>query len=247
MKLKRVFGWMFVVGGLFTFQVAVARGGPENLQVDQVTGEVTAQKTTTGGWTPLQPFSRIGTGGELRTGLDGSLYATVMPGARLHLAAGSDLKIRGMVDKTQPDGTVMHCLDLGLLQGKITFSLSPATAGHFCYQVHTLGGRVAGVDPSLCVICLHGDGAHLYVAKGYVIMYPKGGPYSIGGIKLVAKAAIGVLGNQGTLDVIPMNRIAPSTANCLLSGAAPAVANQLETAQPNPANTPTNPPVSETE
>lgn len=184
--------------------------------------------------------------GFLRTGTDGTLYGSTGRGSNFRIGPGSEVEIDGEIKGIMPCG-VQNPLEVTLEQGKMTFSTLPGANG---YEIHIPGGRIC-MSTSLCVLCMHGDAAHVYVARGSATLFPLQGNYHVTGLRMMARPTIAVMSKDGVLEVQALTSAAPGAVSCLLSGASPEIAQALQesvpTPIPNPTNLPVNPPVSETQ
>jgi hypothetical protein len=216
----------------------------DDIRVEEVTG----QAWYGAGDAPrhlLQAGNEIGLG-TLSTANDGLVYASPVPGSEFRLAGDSKLRIESDGWQTGPAGEKQRNFVVDLSEGKITTSSRSDAAGDCVYQIRLAGGRIS-VGSGLCVICVHGDGCHLYVARGSITLYPLHGPLQQKGVRIDAKASIGVLSNSGEVSFQAMNQTASGTSNCLMSGVTPEIVRRFEVGSPNPANLEGNPPVSATE
>jgi hypothetical protein len=212
------------------------------IHVDTVNGEVLYGAPGNPATIPVKPHTDIQVG-RMQTSLDGSLYASPGPGSKFHLDHDTavDFTSNGLAAKT--GGGQERDVVLAISQGRMT-AAGVAGSGH--YEIQPPGGRIS-MGPGLCVLCMHGDAAHVYVAKGSAIIFPHAGTYQKTGLTLLGRPTIGILHSNGTLETQPLNQVAPGIHNCLLSGATPEVAAHVQEGSPNPANLEGNPDVSETE
>jgi hypothetical protein len=181
--------------------------------------------------------------GSISTDAGGSVYGSPGPGSKFRLGPGSEMRIGNNDMEAKRGGGFERDAVVGLSQGKLT---AASVAGGGRYDIHILGGQVS-TAAGLCVVCIHGAGAHVYVAQGSVTLFPTAGSYRSGGLTMMARPSIAVLSNKGELEIQPLNQVGPGVTNCLLSGASGGAAAEIEVGLPNPANLKGNPPVSETE
>ena len=224
----------------FLTAMATAPGLAQTVHLTKIEGGVWYGATREAITQPLVNRAEVGPG-FLQTGSDGSLYGSTGPGSKFRIGPSTELEIQGM-RHALPCG-IQDALALALTRGKLTAFDVPGAKG---YEVHLPGGRVC-MASTLCVLCMHGAAAHVYVARGEVEIFPGQGQYHLNGLKMMARPTVAVLDSNGALKLEPLINAAPGTANCLLSGASPEVAAAVQEGSPNPSNTPGNPPVSETQ
>ena len=220
----------------------------DGIQIEKVTGNAWYGQTDLATNGTLKAGSETGTG-FVRTSEDGALYGSAGPGAKFRLGPGSVAKITGIEHGLMPCG-VKNALMVTLLQGKMTTSSVPGSSG---YEIRVEGGRVC-LATALCVLCMHGDAAHIYVARGSALLFPLLGTFRNSGLRLMARPSIAVMSKEGTMEVEPLTQSAPGAVSCLLSGASPEIGQALSGGLPNPVNVPVNrinlrvnPPVSDIE
>lgn len=238
-----------VLVGLISWLVTGAARG-EGFHVESVTGQASYVAPQNGTPVALMPNTDL-KAGDVLTDSATSIYVSPAPGSEFRLAPDSEMRIKGDDLETQPGEKPERKAALMLMQGKLTGSINPDAAGTCRYEIALSGGRILA-ENGMFVICVHGDGAHVYVARGYVTLYPAKGQYKETGIRLVAKASIGILGNEGEVSFQRMTQVASGMSNCLLSGLAPEVVEHLQMEMgapkpykfPNPVNRTGNPPVS---
>jgi hypothetical protein len=212
------------------------------IHVEEVAGQAWYKSATAGAAQLLGSNTQIDKGSVI-TNVNGSVYASPAPGSRFRLAPATELHVesnsvgKGLGERRERNAV------FALTQGKMTGAISPRAEGTCCYDIRLAGGRLS-VKNGTFVICIHGDGAHLYVARGFVTLYPSQGPYHEAGVRILAKANVGILSDEGQVKLEPMDRVTEGTRNCLLSGATPDILQRVEQVLPEPGNLPGNPPVS---
>jgi hypothetical protein len=236
MKIIFPFFFLLLLGMLGSRALA---GG--EIHIAQVTGEVLYGHAGMGSGSQVMPNSEIQPG-FLHTGSSGAVYGSAGPGEKFRLAPGSDIQITGV----NGPGNRM---DATVFQGKLS---AASVAGAGGYDLKVPGGHV-GISTAVCVLCTHGDAAHVFVAKGDVTLFPTQGVYKTAGLQMMARPTIAVLSTDGMLEIQPLISAAPGAVSCLLSGASPEIAHALQEGLPDPAILPNplnvkgNPPVSEIE
>jgi hypothetical protein len=199
------------------------------IHIGQVTGEVLYSHDGGGTGTQIKPNTEVQPG-FVHTGSDGTMYGSAGPGAKFRVAPGSEIEFTGV------DGP-HNTLHATVSDGKLS---AASVAGAGGYELKVPGGRV-GIASAVCVLCTHGDSAHVYVAKGDATLYPTQGAYRTRGLLMMARPSIAVLSTNGTLEIQPLTTAAAGAVNCLLSGASPEIAHALQEGLPDPANLPVNP------
>ena len=181
--------------------------------------------------------------GYFRTDSDGSMYASPGAGSTFYISHDCAITVRSNSMVTAYGAALQQVAVIDVGEGKIT---AGGKAPKVLYDILTQGGRV-DLAQSVCVLCMHDDGAHVYVASGHVQLFPKSGIYHTRGLTMMARPSVAVMSKRGELRIEPLYQAPVATSNCLLSGATPEIAGHVEHGFANVLNLQPNPPVSDTE
>jgi hypothetical protein len=209
----------------------------ERVQVISVAGEVLYGP---GDRTPSTP---VKTGESLEAGTfsaaaNGILCLSTFSGSELRLAEAGTLHFYGTEEFCHLERQAGNRSTFRLLQGKLRVTIGqPATPPHF-YRVMVQRGSNASVESGQCVMCLHGDGTYVFVARGRTILsganetagssiVPRTEGAAITRIEgaaekppiiLTGNGKVGFLGWDGGIVIEPLSMIGAAAQTCLLTG-----------------------------
>lgn len=146
----------------------------ETVQVDGVEGQVLYGA---GRDTPSVPVKvgQILPAGNFSAAANGILYLSTFSGSELRLAEAGMLHFYGVEDPCPMAPSAGRRSTFRLLGGKLWVTIrDPETPPH-CYRIMLKGGD-ASVESGQCVMCSHGDGTYLYVARGITLLSGSVGP-----------------------------------------------------------------------
>jgi hypothetical protein len=209
----------------------------ETVQVDGVEGQVLYGA---GNHTPHVP---VKAGQKLAT--NAILYLSTFTGSELRLAEAGTLHFYGVEEACQVAHLSGHRSTFRLLVGKLRITIRHPEEPPHCYRIMLAGGG-ASVESGQCVICGHGDGTYLYVARGVTLLSgstephvaapPRAIPVDPEGAsimpvpeprtdivvspptRMTGNGNIGWLGADGVVQVKPLAAVGPATQSCLLAG-----------------------------
>lgn len=225
--IRVVLGWVAISGGL---------AWADTIHVGDVSGDV-KYESPGGQWHVLQTGSEIDPG-LVVTDTNGSAYISPFPGIDLRLAQATQMDIQQNEKKELPEGW-RRGTGLRLRAGKLSGYVQSSLKNPDICDIETSCGKIR-VESGTFVVCLHSDGAHLFLQTGHAILYPLKGEFHEPGIRIDAPTNVGVLSSSGEVEIEPLNRVSSGVSNCLLSGVTPEIARHLEIGTPNPDNVPGN-------
>jgi hypothetical protein len=209
--LRVLLGAVALVAGL-----PLARG--QQVHVDDVQGQVLY------GAGAAVPRILIKAGQTLGPGTfcactSGTLSLSAAPGSVLRLNEMGTLRFLGEIPcATGPmPGTQSR---FQLEQGKLTVMIrEPGNPPH-CYRVDLHRGSLL-METGLCVMCMHGDGSYVFLARGRASLQSTTTAAKTAVMSLSGNGKVGVLANDGEVEVRPLWTVASATQNCLLAGFKP--------------------------
>ena len=168
---------------------------------------------------------------------NGILYLSTFAGSELRLAESGTLRFNGV---EQPvERSTGHRSVFRLLAGKLRVTIRYQQSPPHSYRIELTRGS-ASVESGQCVICTHGDGTYVFVARGKTMMrggaaagvttQPATSPAALAAashpdgaaaerpILLRSNGSIGLLDQNGDVRVRPLSAVSAATQNCLLSG-----------------------------
>jgi hypothetical protein len=208
--------------------------------------------------------------GQFSVGNDGILFLSSFDGSELRLGESGTLTYDGDDHLCRMDGPGMNLRsNFHLKQGKLQITIRFAAQPPHCYHVLLKHGQ-ASMANGQCVMCMHGDGTYLYVARGSLAVSgdtePEANPVAEGepiyGAKpgtvptlkplqpdrtqlLVGNGQVGVVSVDGGMRMQPLSALAAGTQTCLLSNLEPNVVEGgggMKSTGPDTSGPPTNGP-----
>ena len=199
---------------------------------------------------PIQPVKtgQVLGPGTFSAGNDGVLFLSSFDGSELRLGEAGTLTYDGDDRLCRMEGPGMNVRsNFHLRQGKLLVTIKVASQPPHCYHVALTHAQASMADGQ-CVMCMHGAGTYLYVARGQLAVTgdadPNANPLAHGGPVygarpgsvpplapmqpdrtqvLVGNGKVGVVGVDGGVRMLPLSALAAGTQTCLLAGLEPDV------------------------
>jgi hypothetical protein len=172
---------------------------------------------------------------------NGILYLSTFSGSELRVAETGTLRFDGVEEPCPVENHAGHRSTFRLLQGKLLVTIRHTETTPHCYRIVVRRGN-ASVESGQCVMCMHGDGTYVYVARGRTMLSgsgespglvppPRGAPTAVMAPArqteivierpsrlLTGNGKIGLLQNNGSILVMPLAAVSAPTQSCLLAG-----------------------------
>jgi hypothetical protein len=171
---------------------------------------------------------------------NGILYLSTFSGSELRLAESGMLRFDGVEEPCPVGHDAGHRSTFRLRQGKLRITIRHPESPPHCYRILLTSGN-ASVESGQCVMCRHGEGTYIYVARGVTMLalsrasaplasHPHGAetvaitpvPHTDvvveKPIMLTGNGSVAVLESGGAIRVRPLSTVSAATQNCLLAG-----------------------------
>jgi hypothetical protein len=171
---------------------------------------------------------------------NGILYLSTFSGSELRLAESGTLRFDGVEERCPLGHQMGNRSTFRLLAGKLRVTIRHPESPPHCYRIVLTRGS-ASVESGQCVMCMHGEGTFIYVARGVTMLAalnepaprtpPSSGPEAVTitpvpqtqvviekPAMLTGNGMVGVLERNGAIRVRPLASVSAATQNCLLAG-----------------------------
>lgn len=211
------------------------------VQVDGVEGQVLYGAGDAAPSVPVTAGQRL-TEGTFAAAANGILYLSTFAGSELRLAEAGTLRFYGVEEPCPMADHAGRRSTFRLLGGKLRVTIRNPESPPHCYRIVLAGGS-ASVESGLCVMCSHGAGTYLFVARGATLLAGvplQGAPREPGAMALAPERQpaaavhrpamltgngnVGWLGGDGVVVVQPLSAIGAAAQTCLLAGLQPDLA-----------------------
>jgi hypothetical protein len=212
----------------------------ELVQVVGVEGQVLYGAGDSAPSVPVKPGQTL-EAGTFSAASNGILYLSTFPGSELRLAETGTLRFYGVEEPCPVENHAGHRSTFRLLQGKLLVTIRHQETPPHCYRIVVRRGN-ASVESGQCVLCMHGDGTYVYVARGRTMLsemgetsglvpHPRSAEVAaIAPVRqteivierpfrmLTANGMIGLLQSDGSIRILPLAAVSAATQSCLLAG-----------------------------
>jgi hypothetical protein len=209
----------------------------ETVRVDGVEGRVLYGA---GDRTPSVPVKAGQTlpAGTFSADANGILYLSTFSGSELRLAESGTLRFDGVEEPCPVGHDAGHRSTFRLRQGKLRVTIRHPESPPHCYRIVLVSGS-ASVESGQCVMCRHGEGTYIYVARGVTMLARASAPLASPPrgaeavaitpvphtdvvvekpIMLTGNGSVAVLESGGAIRVRALSAVSAATQNCLLAG-----------------------------
>jgi hypothetical protein len=210
----------------------------EQVLVQRVEGQVSY------GAGDSQPTVPVKAGQRLSAGIfsasdNGVVYLSTFAGSELRLGQSGTLRFEGTEEACQMGHAASRRSTFRLMQGRLRVTLHYIGPPAHCYRIELEHG-IAFVESGQCVMCMHGFGTYIYVARGVTLMANAAQLAPVSAVTLSAARVttrseiattpaiatkvltgngnVGVVGTNGSEQVEPLSAISLGEQNCLLAG-----------------------------
>jgi hypothetical protein len=171
---------------------------------------------------------------------NGVVYLSTFAGSELRLGQSGTLRFEGTEKPCQMGHTAGVRSTFHLMQGRLRVTIHYTGLPAHCYRVELQHG-IASVESGQCVMCMHGFGTYIYVARGVTVMANAAQPAAVQSVVLSAPRVpaentaravtpvtttrvltgngnVGMVEADGSAQVEPLSAISTGEQNCLLAG-----------------------------
>ena len=236
----------------------MGRLSAETVRVEGIEGRVLYGAGDSTPTVPVKAGQVLGPG-TFSASSNGILYLSTFTGSDLRLAEAGTLHFDGVEEPCRMEHAIGRRSIFRLLQGKLRVTIRYPETPPRCYRIVLTRGA-ASVESGQCVMCMHGDGTYLYVARGVTWLAGSGRPAAPAGVeirastpalrsevivqkpvRIEATGSVGLLDSDGTVRVRPLSVVSTATQNCLLAGFKPDTAGGGSPAPVDPSLAPVSP------
>ena len=137
-------------------------------------------------WTIAPPGRVVKAGerfgaGTFSAASNGILYLSTFEGSELRLGESGTLRYDAIEDKCLVEHPPGARSTFKLLQGKLEVNIKVPSRPIHCYRI-TLAHAQASVGQGQCVLCMHGGGTFVYVARGQTMISGEDTPDLVPGV-----------------------------------------------------------------